>query len=123
MSLRDYFASADGTGIMSTADARGNVNAAVYARPHVLEDGNLAFVMTERQTYKNVIENPRAVYLFKESEGYTGKRLYLSLVGDDDDPERVERYRRRRYSDQQEARIKPLHLVSFRVERERPLVD
>ncbi len=34
MSLTDYFETVEGTGILATADSEGNVDLAIYARPH-----------------------------------------------------------------------------------------
>ena len=38
MNLHDYFENTTGTGVLATADSSGNVNAAIYARPHVMDD-------------------------------------------------------------------------------------
>ncbi|MRR38874.1 pyridoxamine 5'-phosphate oxidase family protein, partial [bacterium] len=73
MDLRDYFENAKGKGVMSTADASGVLTAAVYARPHVMDDGTVAFIMADRLTHKNLESNPHAVYLFlEEGDKYKG---------------------------------------------------
>ena len=41
MELRDYFENKNGLGVLATADVEGKVNTAVYARPHIMEDGTL----------------------------------------------------------------------------------
>ena len=123
MDLKKYFYDVKGMGVLSTADARGKVNAAVYSRPHVLEDGTLGFIMAHRLTHANLESNPSAVYLFKEQgPGWGGKRLYLRKVGENDDSQLIESMRRRRYSPDAEETMSPLHLVIFEVETERPLV-
>ena len=123
MELRDYFENTKGTGVFATADATGDVDAAIYARPHAMEDGSLGFIMAERRSYANIQSNPRAVYLFQEEgPGYRGKRLHLTKVGEETDTERLQKLRRRKYSPDEESGIGPLHLVFFRVEEERPLV-
>ncbi len=38
MSLGEYFENVEGVGILSTADAEGNVDSAIYARPHVVDE-------------------------------------------------------------------------------------
>ncbi|MBU0987235.1 MAG: pyridoxamine 5'-phosphate oxidase family protein, partial [Proteobacteria bacterium] len=60
MELKDYFENIKGLGILSTADRSGKVNAAVYSRPHFMEDGSLAFIMRDRLTHQNVLSNPHA---------------------------------------------------------------
>ena len=66
MNLKEYFESKTGLGVLSTADSEGRVNSAVFARPHVLEDGKIAFIMGEKHTHSNLISNPNAAFLFKE---------------------------------------------------------
>jgi hypothetical protein len=123
MNLREYFESAEGTGIMATADAAGKVDTAIYSRPHVLEDGTLAFVMRDRLTHHNVQENPHAAYLFLErGPGYRGKRLFLAKVREERDSPLAEQLRRRHLSPEEDAAKGPKFLVVFRVERELPLV-
>lgn len=79
MNLNSYFEEARGTGILSTANGNGHVNAAIYARPHVIEDGRLAFIMRDRLSHKNLQSNPHAAYLFHEdAAGYKGIRLHLT---------------------------------------------
>jgi len=116
----NYFENTRGTGVLATADAGGKVNAAVYARPHVMEDGTLAFIMRDRLTHHNLTSNPNAAYLFMEDgKGYQGLRLHLKKVREEQDPEKIESFRRRQYlSDKDEARF----LVYFTVEKELPLI-
>ena len=64
MSLKQYFETASGTGVLSTADAGGKVDAAIYSTPHVMDDGSVAFIMRERLTHENLRSNPFAAYLF-----------------------------------------------------------
>lgn len=122
MEMKDYFASREGFGVLSTADADGNVNSAIYARPHVMDDGLLAFIMRDRLSYKNITSNPRATYLFREDgPGYLGKRLYLTKVREEDDADLISSLSRRTYpsdTDRRESKF----LVYFKVERERSLV-
>lgn len=67
-----------GMGVMATAGIDGTVNTAVYAPPHVTEDGTAAWGMTEGRTYRNVQGNPNASYLYiYPGGGYQGVRLTL----------------------------------------------
>ena len=91
--MKDYFESTKGVGVLATADADGKVNVAIYARPHFLDanDTNTAsFIMNERLSYANILVNAHAAYLFiEEGDEYVGKRLSLTKVGQDDDPQRI----------------------------------
>ena len=120
MELKDYFESTKGVGVMATADADGKVDAAIYARPHFMEDGTIAMIMRDRLTHHNLQSNPHATYLFMEDgPGYKGKRLFLTKVREEQDSELLYSLRRRQYKDdKEEARF----LVFFKLEKELPLV-
>ena len=120
--LHDYFENVEGVGVLGTADAEGNVDLAVYARPHMADEETVAFVMGDRTSHANVAANPQAAYLFVEQgPGYQGKRLYLTRTREETDPERIEAMRRetRKGHDYGDA-LK--FLVYFRIEKVRPLV-
>lgn len=119
MSLKDYFESTAGTGILSTANDRGQVNAAIYSRPHFLDD-EVAFIMRDRLSHKNLESNPSAVYLFTEqSPEYQGKRLYMTKVREKKNSPLIESLKRRkRDTDPSEDQF----LVYFKIDRERPLI-
>ena len=121
MNLKTYFEEAIGMGVLSTADDKGQVNAAVYARPHVMDDGSLAFIMRDRLSHHNLQSNPYAAYLFREeSAGYKGIRLYLSKIREEHDTPLVEDLCRR-CKVKGDAETKR-HLVFFKVEKRLPLV-
>ena len=123
MDLHEYFENRNGIGVLSTADSKGRVDSAIYARPHVMEEGLLAFIMTDRLSHANLQSNPHAVYLFKEiGPGWKGKRLFITRVREEKDTELLQSLRRRKYSPDDEAEMKPLYLVFFQLDRELPLV-
>lgn len=120
MSLQNYFKNTKGTGFLSTADANGQVDAAVYAKPHFMEDGTMAFIMRDRLTHHNLQSNPHATYLFKEDgPGYRGKRLFMSKVKEERNTKLLDSLRRRR------SKIKndeDQFLVFFNLDKQLPLV-
>jgi hypothetical protein len=119
MDLKEYFEKVKGIGVIATADSQGKVNAAIFSRPHVMEDGTVAFIMPERLTYHNLQSNPHAAYLFKEDgEGWKGVRLHLKKVKEEKDTELLRSLKRRRYEGDEEGR----HLVFFQVEKVLPLI-
>ena len=120
MDLKQYFDTTKGLGIFSTADAAGKVDAAVYSRPHVMEDGTLAFIMLDRLTHDNLQSNPHAHYLFKEEgPGYRGLRFFLTKVREEQNSELLHALRRRQPVDQTDA---PRFLVFFKIDETLPLV-
>jgi len=120
MKLKDYFEETSGTGVLSTADGNGLVNAAIYSRPHFIEDDKLAFIMRDRLSHKNLESNPHAVYLFiADGPGYNGKRIYMRMVREEKNADQIASLQRRKYvKEVKEDRF----LVFFELVRERPLV-
>ncbi len=120
MKLNDYFEKTTGTGVLSTADGNGHVNAAIYSRPHFIEGDKLAFIMRDRLSHKNLESNPHAVYLFiEDGPGYKGKRLYMRMVREEKNADQIASLQRRKYvKEVNEDRF----LVFFELARERPLV-
>lgn len=92
MELKEYFESTEGFGVLSTADENGKVNAAVYTKPHVIDDEHVAFIMGDKLTHANTQKNPHAVFLFREEgPGYKGKRLYLKKESESNDQELIKK--------------------------------
>ena len=122
MSLADYFETTKGMGVLATSDSDGNVDVAIYSRPYIVADNTIALSMLERLSYANIQSNPKAAYLFVEhGDRYAGKRLYLTMTSEEEDPERVAEIR------QQHSRVghsddKIRHMMYFTVDRIRPLV-
>ncbi len=125
MSLGEYFENVEGIGILSTADAEGNVDSAIYARPHIVDEDTVAFIMGDHLSHSNIESNPHATYLFIEqgqgAEGYNGLRLYLTKTGEETDPQKVEAMRRKERKEDSYAGKKKF-LVQFKVDQARRLV-
>ena len=124
MQLNEYFEKAKGRGIIATADSTGHLTAAVYAKPHFIEDNSIAFIMADRLTHQNLQSNPHAVYLFMESgEGYAGKRLYLTKTKEEKNSPLIDQIQRReRCPGDEEYQKKNRFLVYFAIERVLPLI-
>ena len=123
MSLKDYFENSQGLGVLSTADVEGRVNSAIYSRPHVMEDGTIAFIMPDRLTHHNLDSNPYAAYLFRENvPGYKGKRIYLTKVREETDKELIHSLRRKVYPPEVEEKGGPRSIVLFTIDKVLPLV-
>lgn len=124
MELSEYFENAKGKGVMSTADSRGILTAAVYARPHVMDDGTVAFIMADRLTHKNLESNPHAVYLFMEAgEKYVGKRLYLTKTKEEKNSPLIDTLRRRESCPVDEEYMKQnRYLVHFKIDKTLSLI-
>jgi len=123
MTLSEYFEKTRGTGVLATADGAGQVDAAVYARPHFLDEQTVAFIMADKLSHRNLQSNPHATYLFVErGEGYKGKRLHLTRVSEETDPQKIQALRRRPLPAECGYESESRFLVHFRIDRIRPLV-
>ena len=120
MDLKEYFESTEGNGILATADGSGQVDAAIYSRPHCMDDGTIALIMRDRLTHHNLQSNPHACYMFIEkAPGYKGKRFFLSKVREEQDTELLQSLRRRQYINEKDE---TKFLVFFKIDKELPLV-
>ena len=124
MKLSEYFEKTQGIGVLATTDASGQVNQAIYSRPHFPDDDDeesCSFIMANRLSHDNVRHNPSASYLFmEEGKGYVGKRLSLTVIGEETDPEKIKAIRHRNIPtiSEEEGR----YLVQFRIEGVRSLI-
>jgi hypothetical protein len=123
MTISEYFDTTKGVGVLSTADKDGKVNAAIYGRPHFMDEQTVAFISADRLTHANLQTNPHAVYLFKEEDHYEGKRLYLMKTREEKDSPLIDEIRRRRYKEM-EGKYKPesKYLIYFHLDKVLPLI-
>jgi hypothetical protein len=123
MTLKEYFDSVNGTGVLSTADSTGKVDAAIYSIPHIFDGGTLAFVMRERLTHLNLQSNPYAAFLFIENvSGHKGLRLFLKKVKETTDSALIAKMTRRNLTPEDDKQKGPKFLVYFSVEKILPLI-
>jgi hypothetical protein len=122
--LSEYFEHTQGIGVLATTDASGQVNQAIYSRPHFPDDDDdetCSFIMSNRLSHDNVKHNPSASYLFiEEGKDYVGKRLSLAVIGDETDPEKIKLIRHRDIPTISEEEGK--YLVRFQIEGVRSLI-
>jgi hypothetical protein len=93
MTLREYLSGVAGKGVLATADAEGKVDAAIYSKPHIMEDS----------TFKGI-------------------RLFLKKVREDTDPDLIAKMTRRHLTPEQDKEKGPKFLVYFALEKTLPLI-
>ena len=120
MNIDNYFTEKSGFSVLSTSSKKGEVNSAVYAKPHVINNNTIAFIMRDRLTLKNVHENPLAHYMFVEHDhGFHGVRLSLTMLEESQDQERISSLSRQSTT---EASEEERYLVTFTVNKALTLV-
>ena len=123
MTLTEYLDNVSGKGILATADAQGRVDAAIYSKPHILEDGTLAFIMRDHLTHHNIGTNPYGAYMFiEDGPHYRGIRLFLRKLREDTDPDLIARMTRRHLTPEQDREKGAKFLVYFSLEKILPLI-
>ncbi len=123
MSLSGYFEKVQGFGVLATADSDGMVDLALYAKPCVIDENTVAFVMQERLTHQNLKSNPHAAYMFVEKGvGYSGKRLYLTKIREETNTSVVEMLRKKQPEICPASDDSNKYLVHFHVDDVWPLV-
>jgi len=123
MDLNQYFKGTKGTGVLATADNQGRVDAAVYARPHVMDPETVAFIMPDRLTHHNLQSNNHAAYLFMEEEGgYKGVRLFLTKMREETEGELIQTIRRSKYGAACGEEEHCFFLAYFKVDKVLPLI-
>ena len=123
MDLHAYFEVQRGTGVLASADADGKVDAALYSRPHFMDDNTIAFIMRDRLTHANLQSNPHATYLFIENRpGYRGKRLFLTKDREEKGGDTLRRLHRRSVRPRDPESEEDMFLVYFRIDKELPLL-
>jgi len=123
MKLKQYFESREGKSILSSASSDGMVTSAIYSKPHVFDDGTIAFVMRERLTHENLKTNPHASFMFiEEGRGYKGLRLGLKKIKEDTDDALIDKMKRRHLTPEEDEAKGPKFLTHFRVEKILPLI-
>jgi len=124
MKLAEYFEKNTGIGVLATADDKGIVNAALYARPHFMNEETIVFIMADRLSHNNLQSNPHAAYLFLESgDKSVGKRMHLTKIKEEKDSPLIATLRRRKTSAEKKSlESETKYLVYFRIDKVLPLV-
>ena len=123
MKLSEYFENAKGVGILATADGRGKVNAAIYGRPHFIDEQTVAFIAADRLTHANLQSNPNAIYIFKEKGRYDGRRLYITKLREEKDSQLINEIRRKKYPEGEDKhKTGSKFLIYFHLDNVLPLI-
>jgi len=123
MNLSEYFAKAKGIGVLATADAEGQVDLAIYAKPMIVDKDTIALVMRERLSHQNIRHNSSAVYMFIEDPAdNAGARLYLTMIREETNVSVVDKIIEEHPEICPEPDEANKYLVHFKVDRVRELV-
>jgi hypothetical protein len=118
MNLEKYFRDKTGIGVMATSNNEGVVDTAIYSRPHVMGENEVAFIMRDRLTHKNLQENFYANYLYLENQrGFIGVRLFMTKIAESNDHALIDSMTRRHLSPEEDKAKGEKFLVKFKVNK------
>jgi hypothetical protein len=70
-------------GVLATANSNGDVNAAVFGSPRMIDEDTVIMAIGENRSFKNLQENPKASFIVVEPgqtpASWKGVRLYLEV--------------------------------------------
>ena len=70
-------------GALATANKMGDVNAAVFGSPRMIDQETIIMAIGDNRTYENLMENPKASFIVIEPgespTEWKGARLYLQV--------------------------------------------
>ncbi|MEO1785316.1 hypothetical protein V4762_09660 [Thermodesulfobium sp. 4217-1] len=120
MELKQYFEDLKGVGVLATADDKGVVDVALYAKPFIIDEKTVALIMLKKLNYLNLQANPYAAYIFVD-EKYQGKRLYLKKIKEENDQDKINPLLKHKYNDEETLK-KDKALVYFELVKELPII-
>ena len=107
----------------SQQPTKKEVDAAIFSTPHVIDENQVAFIMRDRLTNKNLQSNPFALYLFMEDGAfYKGKRIFLKKIKEDTNSKLIESMSRKRLPPDEDRARGPKFIVYFEITKTLPLV-
>jgi hypothetical protein len=71
-------------GTLSTANAQGDVNVAVFSSPQMIDENTVIMGIGQNRSFRNLRENPKAVFIVLEPGktvvDWKGARVYLEAL-------------------------------------------
>lgn len=128
VALMNYFNKAPRLGCLATSNAKGEVNAAYFGSPRMVDEKQIVMGLTRNRTFEYLQENPRAVFMIMESgktiSEWRGARLYVTMTACQTSGEHLERIKEAVSQEAGAAAAAMIHAaVTFEIHEIRPLAD
>ncbi len=127
--LMEYFNKQPRLGTLSTADKNGNVNAAYFGSPSMVDGKTIVMGTGSNKTYANLRENPNGVFLLMEPgeslPSWKGVRVYVKMIADETSGKKLDTIRAKIAEKAgPEVANKMIHAaLTFEIVDVRPLAD
>jgi len=115
-------------GALSTANSDGDVNAAVFGSPQMIDENTIVMGIGKNRSFSYLQKNPKAVFILMEPGQspmeWKGVRVYLEAAAIETAGEMLQKIRARIAKVAGERSAKAMHAaVRFRITGVRPLID
>ncbi len=128
LTLMDYFNRHPRLGVLSTSNKAGEVDAAYFGSPRMMDESTVMVALGKNKTLANLQENPHACYLIMEPGKtifeWKGVRLYLKMTACQTSGEAFDAMKKYVTEKAGEAAGKTIYAaVTFAISSVRPLAD
>ncbi|RLB41743.1 MAG: pyridoxamine 5'-phosphate oxidase family protein [Deltaproteobacteria bacterium] len=115
-------------GTLSTANAKGEVNVAVFGSPQMVDENTVIMGIGRNRTFRNLQENPHGVFIVMEPGktimDWKGARVYLEVMDIETDGGFYEQVKENIGKAAGKAAADMIHAaIRFRIKEVRPIVD
>lgn len=115
-------------GTLSTANAQGDVNVAVFGSPQMIDENTVVMGMGENRSFRNLRENPKAAFIVMEPGetvmDWKGARVYLEALAIETGGGFYDMIRDNIAKAAGEQAAKMIHAaIRFKITEVRPIVD
>ena len=115
-------------GSLATANREGDVNAAVFGTPQMIDDDTVVMGIGRNRSLKYLQENPKAVFIVvepgKTSLEWKGARVYLEVVSIETGGNLYDQIKENVAQKAGKEATKMIHAaVRFKITEVRPLID
>ena len=126
--LINYFNRQPRIGTLSTASKDGQVDAACFGSPMMVDEKTVVMAVRKNRTFANLQENPNAVFMIMEpgktGPEWKGVRVYLKMTASETSGAKLDTMRARLAKILGEEQAKTFHAaITFEIQNVRPIVD
>ena len=126
--LKEFFNKQPRLGTLSTADKSGNVNAAYFGSPQMIDEKTILMGIGKNRTFANLQENSKACFLIMEPgqslPQWKGVRIYLKMLDCQTSGDKLDAIRAKIAEKGGEKAAKMIHAaLTFEIQEVRPLAD
>lgn len=115
-------------GALATANKEGDVNAAVFGSPRMVDENTVVMGIGENRSYRNLQRNPKAVFIVMEPgesvRDWKGARVYLEAVDMETEGELYDQIKQNIAKAAGQGAAEMIHAaIRFKITEVRPIVD